>query len=159
MVERRPAVGNREIRWEYNAAAGFWYDYDKPLEEIRWRKLPMLLRKWKWNSFWSANRIETCLWVGGVYCFSILIFRFLVIAFLPSQKMKIVNIELGDPYKEACTAPESVPPARVFWIYMGAGRGGSMTAFNSINSSYISMNDKVIILVLFNFIDLTRDLL
>lgn len=71
-------------------------------------------------------------------------FRFSDIDFFPKANLETIPVELGKPFSRSCTPPHSVPPARVFWIYKGAGKNSaSLTAFNSINSSHIAMNDKV----------------
>jgi hypothetical protein len=68
--------------------------------------------------------------------------------YFPSQDHpEIVRVEVGDAYSHNCTPPQSMPTARVYWIWKGDKQG----AFDSINESHISVNEQVCNFISINF--------
>ncbi|KAK0428614.1 hypothetical protein QR680_010905 [Steinernema hermaphroditum] len=52
--------------------------------------------------------------------------------------LETVDIELGDSYTRTCSAPHSVPQAKVYWILKGKSGGN----FETLNASHVSVNDE-----------------
>lgn len=69
------------------------------------------------------------------------------IKYFPPLTPEIVRVELGDPYSRNCTPPQSMPAARVYWIFKGDDEG----SFDSINGSHISTNEQVGLIFFYYF--------
>ncbi len=88
----------------------------------------------------SCSSVEACL-----------VFYILVLNHFDSVRDIELRLEVGQSYSIDCVPPPSVPKANMFWILRGP-----VGAFKAINTSLISVNEKVslhvfIIVLYFNY--------